>query len=254
MKLGLPNHPRRDLIQEIDWIGKNDLDFVDLFIEEDLAVPSRLDPLKIRQSLDSQGLDVVGHTAWYLPFGSPSRELRDTAVRLLGETLPFFSSVGVRTVTVHANWPPSLFLPREGIAFQAESLDKAVALAASHGLRLLYEPVDGPLDTYENTSAVLDRVDGLGLHVDIGHANLHGREPSDMIRRFGERIEHVHLHDNDGIRDLHLPPGCGSIDWKRTLAALKEFFDGTITIEAFSRDRDFILLGREKILNLWERV
>ena len=34
MKVGFPNNPRRDILEEIEWIGKNKFDFVDLFLEE----------------------------------------------------------------------------------------------------------------------------------------------------------------------------------------------------------------------------
>jgi len=41
MKIGFPNNPRRDTLNEIEWIGKNGFDFVDLFLEEDMAAPGK---------------------------------------------------------------------------------------------------------------------------------------------------------------------------------------------------------------------
>jgi sugar phosphate isomerase/epimerase len=74
-----------------------------------------------------------------------------------------------------------------------------------------------------------------------------------MIRRFPERLYHVHLHDNDGRSDLHLPPGAGNIDWPGVIQALVDVgYDRTITLEVFSRDREYVLQAKRKIEELWK--
>jgi len=45
--------------------------------------------------------------------------------------------------------------------------------------------------------------------------------------------------------------GAGSIDWRRTIKVLKRYYNGTITLEVFSRDRDYALISREKLIRLW---
>jgi len=92
------------------------------------------------------------------------------------------------------------------------------------------------------------------LHLDIGHANLFGRKPEDFIKKFRNKIKHVHLHDNNGNEDLHLPMGCGSIDWEKTLKTLKKCYNGTITLEVFSKDKEYVLLTKEKLRKLWNRL
>ena len=67
-------------------------------------------------------------------------------------------------------------------------------------------------------------------------------------------IKHVHLHDNNGDKDLHLPMGCGSIEWKKTLKTLKKYYNGTITLEVFSKDKDYVLLTKEKLRKLWNKL
>jgi sugar phosphate isomerase/epimerase len=46
--------------------------------------------------------------------------------------------------------------------------------------------------------------------------------------------------------------GTGSINWERLIKLLKGYYDGTITLEIFSRDRDYALLSRDKLRKLWE--
>jgi len=81
MKIGFPNNPRKDLLKEIEWIGKNGFDFVDLFLEEDKATPEKINVEKVKKLLRKYNLGVVGHTAWYLPIGSPIKTLREASVK-----------------------------------------------------------------------------------------------------------------------------------------------------------------------------
>jgi len=118
----------------------------------------------------------------------------------------------------------------------------------------MYEPMDKPEDDIKNISILLNKIPELFLHIDIGHANLYGRKPEQFIKKFHKKLKHVHLHDNDTSKDLHLPMGCGNIDWIKTLKALKKYYDGTITLEVFSKDRDYVLLSKEKLRQLWSKL
>ena len=147
-----------------------------------------------------------------------------------------------------------MFSVKEGIRFQIETLRKLVGEAKEHNLKLIYEPLDTLEDSIKNVSIILKKVPELFLHIDIGHANLFGRKPDEFIRKFHEKLRHVHLHDNKRDLDLHLPMGCGNIDWEKTIRVLKQYYDGTITLEIFSRDRDYVLLSKEKLTNLWNEI
>jgi sugar phosphate isomerase/epimerase len=252
MKLGFPNNPRRDIITEIEWIGRNGFEFVDLFVEPDRAAVDAIDPVRVKDALQAARLSAVGHLAWYLPIASPLPRIREAAVAAALEYIAALAKIGVSAATVHANWPPPMFSAKEGIAWQAESLRAILAAAGNLQVRIMYEPVDTELDTPENLEAILAELPHLRCHLDLGHCNLFGRDPVAMIRRFGSRLYHVHVHDNDGRRDLHLPPGTGSIDWTAVVQALRQVgYDRTITLEVFSRDRNYVLLAKQKIEELW---
>jgi sugar phosphate isomerase/epimerase len=254
MKIGFPNYPRSDVIEEIEWIGRNKFDFIDLFLEEDKAVPKKIDIEKIKNSLLKYKLDVIGHTACYLPIGSPMKSLRIAAIEEIERYLKTFYNIGVEMVTIHANWPNSMFSSNEGIDFQVETLKILIKKAEKHDIKLIYEPTDTQKDNTKNISKILKRVPNLLLHLDIGHANLYNRKPDLYIKRFNKRIRHVHLNDNTRNMDLHLPLGCGNINWYKTIKILKQHYDGTITLEIFSRDRDYALLSKKKFRELWNKL
>jgi sugar phosphate isomerase/epimerase len=74
-----------------------------------------------------------------------------------------------------------------------------------------------------------------------------------LLDAFGDRLSHVHLSDNrGGESDLHLPLGAGTIDWKNVVRMLKRAgWDGTVTLEVFSREREYLLMSRRLWLKWW---
>ena len=62
--------------------------------------------------------------------------------------------------------------------------------------------------------------------LDIGHANLiHESEnptidPCRMIDILGDKLKLIHMHDNDGHKDFHNPPGQGNLPWHAIMTKL----------------------------------
>ena len=79
--------------------------------------------------------------------------------------------------------------------------------------------------------------DCFGVCMDTGHTNKSlpypGQPtPAEAIRRLGDRIKVLHLHDNDTLTDQHKIPGTGTIDWKSVIAALRDIrYDGVYNLE-----------------------
>jgi len=87
---------------------------------------------------------------------------------------------------------------------------------------------------------------------DVGHAfTANGEGMENYLAQFRKRIKHVHLHDNDRRSDQHLPLGAGKVDVARAVKELKTFYDGTITLEVHSADRDYLRISREKLEIVW---
>jgi sugar phosphate isomerase/epimerase len=255
MKLGTPNNPRMRPEDEIAWAAGNGFDFIDLSLEPDLSLPEVVDPISIRRELDRLHLGVVGHMAWYLPIGSPMPTLRKASIDAAVAALEAFARIGSPNATIHTHWPAHLFSVKEGLALQIETLQALMTVSRRTGVQLMLEPAASWNDVPDNLAAIYDAVPGLACHLDLGHCNLNGFQPADWIRRFANRLVHVHAHDNNGREDQHLPPGTGTVDWPAAVRALKAAgYDGTITIESFSADRDYRCFGRDKIRRLWDSL
>jgi sugar phosphate isomerase/epimerase len=121
----------------------------------------------------------------------------------------------------------------------------------------MLENLPGDFNTVEQLAPLLDPFPEIGLHLDIGHANLQvvRSTADDLIAAYGRRLRHAHLHDNKGgAADLHLPLGAGTIDIEGHVRALKQCgYDGTITLEVFSPDRNYLAYSRDRLRQIWEQ-
>ncbi len=106
-----------------------------------------------------------------------------------------------------------------------------------------------------------------GLCLDTGHLNLLRKNIREYIRIVGPRIQALHIHDNDGVEDLHLMPFSGTVRWNDFLEGLREIgYQGDLSFETGNQvdlrrmDKEYIPLFlrtiadtgkifREKILN-----
>ena len=254
MKIGAPNHPGKNLLKEIEWIGKKGFDFLDLYLEEDKSIPSKIDVIKVKYLLKKYNLGITGHTEWYLPTGSPIKLIRDAAIKEIERYLQIFSKLDVKYVTIHANWCKGLFSADEAINFQVYTLNKIVEKAKKYDIKIMLEPIDTEYDSIKNISKILNKVNGLYLHLDIGHANVSKDKIEKWIKKFHKKIVHVHLHDNHGKKDEHLSMGKGNIKWKKVLKVLKKYYNNTITLEVFEKNKKYLILSKNKLKKIWKNA
>lgn len=80
----------------------------------------------------------------------------------------------------------------------------------------------------------------LGFCFDTGHANLVGIDFENFIITLGKRLKVLHVHDNDGVRDLHQIPftftrsreNIAATDWDGFIRGLKAIsFNGVLSFE-----------------------
>ncbi len=112
----------------------------------------------------------------------------------------------------------------------------------------------GEFTSAQALKELLSAFDGanVGYCLDVGHAHLTGQNLPETIRAMGDRLLCVHIHDNDGQKDNHLPPFQGNIDWATVAPALKTSgYRGDFTLEVEARAvpqalyRDFAAFARK---------
>jgi sugar phosphate isomerase/epimerase len=254
MKLGVMNYPMNDLLKEIKWMGENGFDFIDLTIEPTKAY--HINVKKVRKLLRDYGLDVIGHTNPWLPFALPIKSIQETCLKEFKKYVDIFSKLGVKSMNVH----PTYFIPHhskeeminENILF----FKKVERIAKEKEIQLMLENFIKPFDNIKTFRRIIGEIPNLKILFDVGHANINQEKNLTEIffKEFSKKIAHLHLSDNKGEDDDHLPLGVGNIDWKDIVKILKKYrYDKTITLEVFCRDKDYLLISREKFLKLWRK-
>lgn len=102
------------------------------------------------------------------------------------------------------------------------SLDELKAYAGMLGVQILIENTPNRLSTAERLNHFLN-ITHLDLKYcfDVGHAHM-GAGIADEFEIMRDRISSTHIHDNDGIDDLHLFPleNQGNIDWSGAMKTI----------------------------------
>ena len=258
MQIGAMNHPAADVISEIRWMSDMDLDFIDLTIEPPGASSWRINAGEIRRELDRRHMNVVGHTAFYLPFASAFESIRKAAVDELHRCLDLFAEVGAKWMNLHPDRHAPMHDRRFYIQRNLASLQELQEYADRVGVGLMIENLPGDFNDAAQLGELLDPMPKLGLHLDIGHANLMVpyNTTEQILEAHGSRLRHAHLHDNKGGHaDLHLPLGAGNLDLRRAIMALQRCeFDGTITLEVFTPDRHYLAYSRDILRKAWDDI
>lgn len=87
---------------------------------------------------------------------------------------------------------------------------------------------------------IVDKVNNENFSVclDIGHVNCYGIENLESwIKKLGKRIGHLHLHNNDGLKDTHSGLKNGSINIENILYLIDNYCnEPAITIEVNNMD------------------
>ena len=80
-----------------------------------------------------------------------------------------------------------------------------------------------------------------GAAWDVGHANMDSIDHCHEIMTMGKNLKAIHVHDNNGDRDIHTAPFLGNVDYDSLLQGLvKSGFEGYFTLESdgfFKRNR-----------------
>jgi len=265
-KFGVLTNPSVDTLKEIKNIARLGFDFVEIGIEEPCATPQILLKQKdqILDLLSKYKMFTVGHTAYWVHFGSSHQKARRGWVAEAKDMIDVASKLKINFLNFHfyggygqtATFPAGV---RKFVENFTESMNELNSFARKRGVVLMLENVPMQEKRFygiKEFSYVIRNVPGLMIHLDIGHAFIEGgmKRIKKYIERFSNKIVHVHIHDNHGEEDEHLPVGKGLIDFVKVVKYLKKIgYDKTITFEIFTENREDTRKSMIKIKNLWKK-
>lgn len=240
MQFGAMNHPGHSVMEEATLFAEMGFDYIDLTIEEPAAGPHNTAWPQVRQHIGDLGLGIVSHTGPYLPIENPSARVREAAYAELRSSVDVAAFMGAAVCTMHFRAWPSLQPHAEGVAMYVEALGDLVAYGQQRQVQVAIE--NSPYNGNNQLKAIRDILHGipdLKLLYDIGHGNI--GTPKSLTRDYlfdlRDRLVHVHLSDNGGQGDDHLPLGTpkqGGLNLRQEFQTLQNFKYGeTVTLEIF---------------------
>ncbi len=150
--------------------------------------------------------------------------LRDYSFAVYESFIRWSASAGATHMVLHTHqFASPVFLRDVTQQYAKENVAKLGRVAQEHGIVLLVENIgfgDSMLFDQGEFVRLFDEIPTIKALLDVGHAHINGWDIPQVIRDLGEHLQAVHLHDNDGVRDLHLPIGEGTIDWSEVWPAL----------------------------------
>lgn len=196
---------------------------------------------RTRQTLSAAAVRPTVHAPFFdLNPGALDSLVRGVTYERLSATLALAGQLNANIMVIHPGYDkwryPNLAETWGDLA--SVFFRPLVIQAQACGCRLAIENI------YEETPETLvrlaDSVDSpwFGHCFDIGHWHLFGRENlPEWLEAIGPRLLHLHLHDNHGRADEHLPVGAGTIDFTplQNFLARRSALP-SITLEAHSFD------------------
>ena len=256
MQYGAMNFPIKPVADELADIAALGFDYLELTMDPPEAhystIRQQMD--SILGSLASRTMNIICHLPTFVSIADLTDSIREASLSEMFNSLEVAAELRSQKVVLHPGHIGGLgiYVKETAMAHANNSLAAIIDRAQGLGLCVCLENMFPrcrafvePADFVE----ILQRFPELKLTLDTGHANIGnsgGRRMLEFIEKFGHRIGHLHVSDNFGERDDHLPLGAGKIDFFKIVRALKQCgYDDTATFEIFSEDRQELINSRK---------
>lgn len=151
----------------------------------------------------------------------PDKAHRIDSMDEIRRALEAADQIPLRHLVVHLGERTDSWSPRT-IEYALTALEHLGAFARPLGVRLLVENILSEATTPEHLILILEmgHLDNVGVCLDLGHAHIDSGIAG-AVAALNGRIVSVHAHDNHGMKDEHLWPGEGTVDWLAAAKALE---------------------------------
>jgi len=254
----MANNPFNDLVQEIRFAGENGFQGFELMFEYPTTPETVMARRKeILDVFSTYNLLKLAHTQSLVDISSVYELVREASVK---ETIKAFETahkLEIKFLTIHPGYQWPTISREESLKKSYKTFKTLLKFAEEFDLTLGAEnlPIRGftKVEDFKELFNLFPS-ERLKFVLDVSHAHLQNpRLPLDFLNNFYEKLGHVHLSDNSGDRDNHLPLGAGVVDYVSVVKELKKRrYKETITLEIFSKDRDYLLLSKKKVENLFQ--
>lgn len=168
--------------------------------------------------------------------GTLNPGIKREAINQLVEVVEIAHRLGIGRVTMHPGFLSPITFGRRGLAEEAvrDSVEEIERRTDGTDVVKCIENMPRLFITlFSEPEEMLDLIEGTSfeLCLDVGHANTTGNLSAFL--EHWDRFGSVHVHDNRGKFDEHLPLGEGEIDFEMVLSMLRDY-TGDFVVESRS--------------------
>jgi sugar phosphate isomerase/epimerase len=195
-------------------------------------------PEKIKRSrkiLQDTGIESSVHLPFSgLNLSSLNTDMWNATVSQLSACIESASEIA-DTITLHPGYlePNSRNVTSVAWNHHKEALARLSDVAERVGVCVALENMPNLEDVYcrdpHELKDFTDAIPGISVTFDVGHANTNGNLDA-FCKMILPQAAHLHIHDNYGKYDEHLPLGKGSINWKKIMPKIREGYHGKIMV------------------------
>ena len=175
-----------------------------------------------------KGFDIpftIHPPAWDINLTSENKAIREASFREYKKAIKFAGKIGASHVVIHPGFSFSPVFDKNLAQSRAKLyLNQLCEIAKPLGVRLAIENVGYNGDAILTEAEFIDFLEDIdetaGYLIDIGHAQLDGWNVPHVIQSVKDRLIALHIHDNTGTSDDHLPIGEGKMDWEAIIDVL----------------------------------
>ncbi len=238
------------LTRSIEEISKIGYEGVEIMCDVPHAYPPNLNEDKIKEICNSLirnkmqisnlnaftlfGLGDTYHPSWI----EDAKDARELRIKHTLDCINLAEKLGAKNISIEPGGPIEVPTNREKyLKLFAEGIRDVLPQAKKKQIKILVEPE--PELLLESSTEFLHFMkdfdsEFLKLNFDIGHFYCVNEDPSALILKLQEYIEHFHMADIRDRKHFHLIPGHGSIDFRTVFAKIDEIeYDGYVTVELY---------------------
>ena len=247
--------PLVDRLETIRASGFSMIEIVFSAPHLDYKNPARVQEAAAR--IDTLGMEAYSFHAPFaddIDISSPSAVTRQRAFEAMLPAIEAAALLGVHYFVIHPG-PENADIPsREERLLRIENvcgvLDRVAARCSEAGIQCVLENKLPHLMFGQSADLlwILACLKGnrVGACLDTGHAHLAG-ELYPLVHKMAPHLRLLHVHDNKGHGDDHLPPGDGRIDWTSLLKELAAVhFNGALILELAGGESPDVVMARAR--------
>lgn len=265
MRFGAMNFPVKPILRELDAIAALGMDYVELAMDPPKAHYSQIEQQKrtVKAALKAHSLGLVCHLPTFVHTADLTATIREASLHEVIHSLETAAELDAEKVVLHPSYIGGLavLVMEQAMALAMDMFSCVARRAEILGMTVCIEnmfPKYRPFVEPGDFEAVFRAFPQFKLVLDTGHAHMDdpsGRRLTDFVTRYADRLEHLHISDNNGRVDEHLAVGRGTIDFDRLAGAFgPSGYEGTVTLEVFSENRNDLMDSRDRIRKCFAAV